>query len=79
MPPEPNATGKDEIVAVAQYLCALSSSLGIECAVVPQPGKHDFPSAVSVFESALPWLAGKLRTPGVPVIPLSGAPAASPR
>lgn len=79
MPPEPNATGKDEIVAVAQYLCALSSSLGIECAVVPQPGKHDFPSAVNVFASALPWLAGKLRTPGVPVIPLPGAPAASPR
>lgn len=75
VPPEPRPTANDELVAVAQYLCALSSSLGIECAVVPQPGKHDFPSAVNIFASALPWLAGKLKTPGVPVIPLPGAPA----
>jgi S-formylglutathione hydrolase FrmB len=63
-----------ELAAVAQYVCALSSSYGIECSVVPQAGKHDFPSAVSTFASALPWLAGKLGTPGAPVIPLPGAP-----
>ena len=60
--PEPETTDNGELVAVAQYLCALSSSYGIECAVVPQPGKHDFPSAVNMFASALPWLAGKLGT-----------------
>lgn len=72
--PEPDASKKGDNAAVAQYMCALASSYGIECAVAPQPGKHDFPSAVNMFASALPWLAGKLGTPGVPVVPLPGLP-----
>jgi S-formylglutathione hydrolase FrmB len=59
----------------AQYMCSLASSYGIECAVVPQPGRHGFPNAVDVFKSALPWLAGRIGTPDVPVIPLPGAPS----
>ena len=73
--PEPEMKGNGEIVAVAQYMCALASSYGIECAVVPQPGNHNFRSAVNMFGSALPWLAGKLGTPGgAQVVPLPGAP-----
>ncbi len=71
-PPDPSDTG--DIAAVAQYMCAVASSHGIECAVVSLPGNHDFPHATRIFESALPWLAGKLGTPGAPVLPLPGAP-----
>jgi S-formylglutathione hydrolase FrmB len=72
--PEPDASKKGDNATVAQYMCALASGYGIDCAVVPQPGKHDFLSAVNMFASALPWLAGKLGTPGVPVVPLPGPP-----
>jgi S-formylglutathione hydrolase FrmB len=60
--------------AVANSLCRLASIHGVECAVVPDPGKHDFSFAASSFAAALPWLAGKLGTPGVPVIAMPGAP-----
>jgi S-formylglutathione hydrolase FrmB len=60
----------------ANYLCELVSTHGIECAVVAEPGKHDFSSASAIFGEALPWLAGKLGTPGVPRPPLPGAPTA---
>ena len=40
------------------------------CAVIAQPGKHDWPFASQVFASALPWLAGQIGTPDVPQIPL---------
>ena len=72
--PEPNRSNTGDNTAVAQYMCALASSYGIECAVVPDPGNHDFQHAVRIFGSALPWLAGKLGTPGVPSVPLPGAP-----
>jgi len=72
--PEPDASKSGDNAAVAQYMCALASSYGIECAVVPQPGNHDFPTAVNMFASALPWLAGKIGTPGVSVAPLPGQP-----
>jgi S-formylglutathione hydrolase FrmB len=72
--PEPNRSNTGDNAAVAQYMCALASSYGIECAVVPDPGNHDFQHAVRIFGSALPWLAGKLGTPGVPSVPLPGAP-----
>jgi hypothetical protein len=42
--------------------------------VVPQSGKHDWPFAARVLDSALPWLAGQIGTPEVPVIPLPGSP-----
>jgi len=59
---------------IANYLCGVAAAAGIECSVVPQPGEHDFPTAGAVFATALPWLAGRLGTPGVPVAPLPGAP-----
>jgi S-formylglutathione hydrolase FrmB len=61
--------------AAAYSLCALGLANGIDCAVVPQPGRHDWPFADRAFAAALPWLAGRLGTPGVPRIPL---PTASP-
>jgi S-formylglutathione hydrolase FrmB len=65
--------------AAANSLCALGRAHGIDCAVVSQPGAHDWPTASTVFATALPWLAGQLGTPGVARIPLpsaSSAPAA---
>ncbi len=59
--------------AAAYSLCALGRADGIDCAVLPQPGKHDWPFADRAFAAALPWLAGQLGTPGVPRIPLPGA------
>ena len=50
----------------ADTLCALGSANGINCAVVAQPGKHDWPFAARAFAAALPWLAGAIHTPGVP-------------
>ena len=70
-PPDPSDTG--DFAGVAQYMCAVASSRGVQCAVVSQPGEHDFPHAVSLFADALPWLAGKLGTPGTQPIPLPGA------
>lgn len=61
--------------AVANQLCELASAHGIECAVVPNPGSHDFSSAASSFAKALPWLAGRLHTPGSPPVLLPGEPA----
>ena len=60
--------------AAASSLCALGRANGIDCAVVAQPGAHDWPTAGTVFATALPWLAGQLGTPDVPRIPLPSAP-----
>ncbi len=57
----------------ANTLCALGAAHGIQCAVVAQPGKHDWPFAARVFATALPWLAGALHTPGVPAPTLPAA------
>jgi S-formylglutathione hydrolase FrmB len=85
-PPDPNPgsvplpvppENPSEHAAAAQYLCELASDYGVECAVVSDPGKHDWPSAASAFPLALPWLAGRLGTPGVPTVPLPGAPGSS--
>ena len=54
----------------ADSLCALGAANGIDCAVIAQPGKHDWPFAARVFAAALPWLAGAIDTPGDPVVPL---------
>lgn len=62
--------------AAAYSLCALGRANGIDCAVLAQPGKHDWPFADRAFAAALPWLAGQLGTPDVPRTPLPGtAPA----
>src|SRR5262249_47504658 len=62
--------------AAAASLCGLGRADGIDCEVVGQPGKHDWPTAGIVFATALPWLAGQLGTPDVPRIPLPGRPSA---
>jgi S-formylglutathione hydrolase FrmB len=62
----------DDHAAIANEMCRMASGHGIECAVVPNPGKHDFSSAASAFAASLPWLAGRLGTPSVPEIPLPG-------
>ncbi|OBG75740.1 hypothetical protein A5701_20695 [Mycobacterium sp. E3305] len=61
--------------AAAYSLCALGRANGIDCAVLAQPGKHDWPFADRAFAAALPWLAGRLGTPGIPRTPLPGAAA----
>lgn len=61
--------------AVADYLCSAASAAGIECSVEPEGGDHTFNTAANRFARGLPWLAGRVQTPGVPSIPLPGAPA----
>jgi S-formylglutathione hydrolase FrmB len=60
--------------AAANSLCALGAVNGIKCAVVSQPGRHDWPFADRAFAAALPWLAGQIGTPGIPVQGLPGPP-----
>jgi S-formylglutathione hydrolase FrmB len=62
----------------ANALCRLGSANGITCAVVAQQGKHDWPFAARAFAAALPWLAGQIRTPGIPTVPLPGPPVRPP-
>ena len=58
--PVANPEGQD---AAANSLCAAAGANGISCAVVTQPGKHDWPFAAQAFAAALPWLASTLGTP----------------
>lgn len=75
-----DATGNpDDQTAAAESLCKLGRAHGIDCAVVAQPGKHDWPFASRAFTAALPWLAGQIGTPGMPRIPLPSARPAVPR
>ncbi|WP_165774326.1 alpha/beta hydrolase [Mycolicibacterium sphagni] len=64
--------------AAANALCGLGAANGIDCSVVAQPGKHDWPFAARAFAAALPWLAGKIETPGVPSVDLPGPPVPQP-
>jgi S-formylglutathione hydrolase FrmB len=64
----------DDHAAIVDEMCRMASGHGIECAVVPNPGRHDFSSAASAFAASLPWLAGRLGTPRAPAIPLPAAP-----
>ncbi len=57
---------KNDQVTAAKSLCAAGIANGINCAVVSQPGKHDWPFASHAFAAALPWLAGQVGTPDVP-------------
>ncbi len=67
---------KNDQAGAANSLCALGAANGINCAVVSQPGKHDWPFASHAFAAALPWLAGQIGTPDVPPTPLpTGAPS----
>jgi S-formylglutathione hydrolase FrmB len=47
----------------AETLCRLGEAHGIACDVLGVPGKHDWPSAATAFETTLPWLAAQLDTP----------------
>ena len=58
--------------SAARTLCRLGSGYGIECAVVPQSGKHDWPFASRAFAAALPWLTARIGTPDVPRVALPG-------
>jgi S-formylglutathione hydrolase FrmB len=70
-----NATANpNDQAAAAKSLCALGSVNGINCAVITQPGSHDWPFAAHAFATAVPWMASQLGTPGVPPIPLPGPP-----
>jgi S-formylglutathione hydrolase FrmB len=68
------ATHVSDQAAAANSLCALGAANGIACAVVTQPGKHDWPFADRAFAAALPWLAGEIGTPGVAALALPGQP-----
>ncbi|PIB77013.1 alpha/beta hydrolase [Mycobacterium celatum] len=71
-------TNPNGTAAAAESLCTLGRAQGIDCAVVAQPGKHDWPFADRVFTAALPWLAGQLGTPEAPRIPLQAVAAPLP-
>ena len=60
----------------AKTLAAVGRVNGIACAVVAEPGNHDWPFAATAFAAALPWLAGQVGSVGVPRIPLPAASAA---
>jgi S-formylglutathione hydrolase FrmB len=68
------AANANDQTAAANSLCATGSANGIKCAVVMQPGKHDWPFAARAFAAALPWLAGQLGTPDLPAVPLPAPP-----
>jgi S-formylglutathione hydrolase FrmB len=55
----PQAVGE----TAAESLCRLGAAHGIACEIVGVPGKHDWPSAATAFETTLPWLAGQLGIP----------------
>jgi S-formylglutathione hydrolase FrmB len=70
-----NATANpNDQTAAANSLCTTGSANGIKCAVVTQPGRHDWPFAARAFAAGLPWLAGQVGTSGLPFIPLPAAP-----
>jgi S-formylglutathione hydrolase FrmB len=62
-----NPEGQD---AAANSLCTIAEANGISCAVVTQPGKHDWPFAAQAFAASLPWLAATLGTPHVEPVQL---------
>lgn len=71
--------GHAEQTKAAESLCGLGRAHGIDCAVVVQPGRHDWPYAGRAFRAALPWLASVLGTPGAPPVPLPAwAPKSAP-
>ena len=65
--PSANPEGQD---AAANALCETATANGISCAVVTQPGKHDWPFAAQAFEASLPWLASVLGTPATEPVQL---------
>jgi S-formylglutathione hydrolase FrmB len=72
----PGANGADPVAnpegqdAAANSLCNAAAAHGINCAVVTQPGRHDWPFAAQAFAAALPWLASTLGTPNTEPVEL---------
>jgi S-formylglutathione hydrolase FrmB len=52
-------------LAAADSMCRLGAGHGIARTLVKMPGRHDWPSAAAAFKETLPWLAGRLQTPGI--------------
>lgn len=73
------APGSPNADVAARTLCALGHTREIDCAIVPQQGKHDWAFAAEAFPASLPWLAGRLGTPAVPRSPLPSVTVASSR
>jgi S-formylglutathione hydrolase FrmB len=63
-----------EDAVAAKSLAQTAAAARISCAILEVPGKHDWSFGPKVFRQTLPWLGGQLGTPGVPRIPLPGAP-----
>jgi S-formylglutathione hydrolase FrmB len=73
-----DVNGDRDQAAAANSLCSLGATNGIRCAVVTQPGTHNWPFAARAFSTALPWLASQLDTPAVAPIALPGRAGAAP-
>ena len=73
-----DVNGDRDQAAAANSLCSSGAANGIRCAVVTQPGTHNWPFAARAFSTALPWLASQLDTPAVPPIALPGRAGAAP-
>jgi len=74
--PEPPAVPvASNPLEAARALCGLGDAYGIDCSVVPQAGKHDWPFAARALATSLPWLAAQIGTPDVPEVPLPGSSA----
>ena len=67
----------DEHASAAHSLAATASANGIACSILEIRGKHDWNAGAVAFEQTFAWVAGQLRTPGVPPAPLPGTPVQS--
>ncbi len=74
-PPGAGTARPNDQAVAANTLCALARGAGVGCAVVSQPGKHDWPFASNAFAAALPWLASAVGTPGAAPVSLPVAAA----
>src|SRR5258708_22290806 len=72
------AANPNDQTSAANSLCATGSADGIKCAVVTQPGKHDWPFAAHAFAAALPCLPGPPAPPPLPPTPPPHPPPTPP-
>ncbi len=70
---EPGPGKPNPQAVAAASLCAAGRAHGIRCAVVTRAGQHNWPFAAHAFSAALPWLAGRLGTPGATPTNLPGS------
>ena len=67
----------DAYASAAHSLAATASANGRACSILEIRGKHDWNAGAVAFEQTFAWVAGQLRTPGVPPAPLPGTPVQS--